>query len=87
MPFNPGFNKSEAEPLIALLSNLEGAPSPPFQTACASHRLEDTVRFPIDRTVQQPLATGSVPGRDFFWQHHLTMYYDLLQGISIPTTC
>jgi hypothetical protein len=31
MPFNPGFNKSEAEPLIALLSNLEGAPSPPFQ--------------------------------------------------------
>jgi hypothetical protein len=31
IPFNPGFNKSEAEPLIALLSNLEGAPSPPFQ--------------------------------------------------------
>ena len=26
------------------------------------------------------------PG-DFFWQHHGAMYYDLLEGIAIPTTC
>lgn len=32
---------------------------------------------------------GSNPcdAKDFFWQHHAAMYYDLLAGIAIPTTC
>ena len=38
-------------------------------------------------------ALQGVPGenpcdpKDFFWQHHGAMYYDLLAGIPIPTDC
>lgn len=38
-------------------------------------------------------ALQGVPGanpcdpKDFFWQHHGAMYYDLLAGIPIPTVC
>lgn len=40
-----------------------------------------------------PFALQGVPGenpcnpKDFFWQHHAAMYYDLLAGIPIPTDC
>jgi hypothetical protein len=34
-------------------------------------------------------VAGSNPcdPKDFFWQHHTAMYYDLLAGIPIPTDC
>ena len=41
----------------------------------------------------RPYSLIGVPGKnpcdpsDDFWQHHLTMYYDLLMGIPIPQTC
>lgn len=40
-----------------------------------------------------PVILQGVPGtnpcdpKDFFWQHHTAMYYDLLAGIPIPTDC
>jgi hypothetical protein len=40
-----------------------------------------------------PIILQGVPGtnpcdpKDFFWQHHTAMYYDLLAGIPIPTQC
>jgi hypothetical protein len=40
-----------------------------------------------------PFSLIGAPGKnpcdpsDYFWQHHLTMYYDLLMGIPIPQTC
>jgi hypothetical protein len=40
-----------------------------------------------------PIALRGLPGsnpcdpKDFFWQHHAAMYYDLLAGIPIPTDC
>jgi hypothetical protein len=33
-----------------------------------------------------PGSNPCVPG-DYFWQHHGAMYYDLLEGIPIPSTC
>jgi hypothetical protein len=40
-----------------------------------------------------PIILQGIPGsnpcdaKDFFWQHHAAMYYDLLAGIPIPTDC
>ncbi len=40
-----------------------------------------------------PFSLIGIPGKnpcdpsDYFWQHHLAMYYDLLMGIPIPQTC
>lgn len=38
-------------------------------------------------TLQGIAGSNPCDPKDFFWQHHAAMYYDLITGIPIPTTC
>jgi len=62
------------------LSSLKILKTLNFEGSGAPHTL-------VGKPGHNPCDPPDDPGKDFFWQHHAALYYLLLTGQAVPTTC